>query len=134
MKARPAHDSLLLANPMDDEVAARPSHAPGRAEDGVSLAVQDVADRIFVIRGRRVMVDVDLATLYGVSPKRLNEQVKRNHARFPDDFMFQLTLEEARALLASRSQCATLKRGRNIKYAPYAFRSEERRVGKECRL
>ena len=106
---------------MDDEVAARPSHASGRAEDGVSLAVQDVADRIFVIRGRRVMVAVDLATLYGVSPKRLNEQVKRNHARFPDDFMFQLTLEEARTLLGSRSQCATLKRGWNIKYAPYAF-------------
>ena len=87
----------------------------------MSFAVQDVADRIFVIRGRRVMLDVDLATLYGVSPKRLNEQVKRNLARFPDDFMLQLTLEEARALWASRSHFATLKRGQNTKYAPHGF-------------
>ena len=67
------------------------------------------------------MLDADLARLYGVRPKRLNEQVKRNRARFPDDFMFQLTHEEAGMLLASRSQSATLKRGQNIKYAPYAF-------------
>ena len=67
------------------------------------------------------MLDADLARLYGVRPKRLNEQVKRNRARFPKDFMFQLTMEEARALLLSRSQVATLKRGQNIKRAPYAF-------------
>src|SRR5579864_124725 len=67
------------------------------------------------------MLDVDLATLYGVIPKRLNQQVKRNRARFPADFMFQLSVEEARGLLASRSQNATLNRGRNVKYAPYAF-------------
>jgi len=59
--------------------------------------------------------------VYGVAPKRLNEQVKRNQARFPDDFLFRLTLQEAQALLASRSQSATLKRGANVKYAPYAF-------------
>src|SRR4029077_6629448 len=75
----------------------------------------------FVIRGRRVMLDADLATLYGVIPKRLNQRVKRNRARFPADFMFQLSVEDARALLASRSQNATLKRGRNVKYAPFAF-------------
>ena len=67
------------------------------------------------------MLDFDLATVYGVSPKRLNEQVKRNRARFPVDFMFQLTLEEANALSGSRSQFATLNRGQNFKYAPYAF-------------
>ena len=67
------------------------------------------------------MLDADLAGLYGVTTKRLNEQVKRNPDRFPPDFMFQLTLEEARQLRDSRSQSATLKRGQNIKYAPYVF-------------
>ena len=88
---------------------------------GSAPAVREVADRIVVIRGRRLLLDVDLAALYGVSPKRLNEQVKRNRARFPEDFLIQLTLEEGRALMVSRSQFATLKRGRNLKYAPYAF-------------
>lgn len=64
------------------------------------------------------MLDKELAKLYGVSTKRLNEQVKRNVKRFPEDFMFQLTWEEAES---SRSQFATLKKGRNIKYLPYAF-------------
>ena len=86
-----------------------------------SATVDNAAARIVLIRGRRVMLDVDLARLYGVTVKRLNEQVKRNRARFPDDFLLQLTLEEAQALLASRSQFATLKRGQNIKYAPSAF-------------
>jgi hypothetical protein len=66
------------------------------------------------------MIDRDLAGLYGVPVKRLNEQVKRNTARFPDDFMFQLTLEEGKLLL-SRSQFATLNRGSNLKYRPFAF-------------
>lgn len=83
--------------------------------------IDEIQPRIIVLRGRRVMMDVDLAALYRVPPKRLNEQVKRNRARFPPDFMFQLTLEEAREWLASRSQNATLKRGHNIKHAPYAF-------------
>ena len=73
---------------------------------------------IVQIRGQKVMLGHDLAKLYGVSTKRLNEQVRRNLARFPEDFMFQLTAEEADA---SRSQIATLKRGQNIKYLPYAF-------------
>ena len=53
--------------------------------------------------------------------KRLNEQVKRNRDRFPEDFMFQVTLDEGKAILLSRSQIATLKRGQNIQYRPYAF-------------
>src|SRR5215212_9646820 len=79
-----------------------------------------VARRIHVIRGQKIMLDSDLAALYGVSPKRLNEQVKRNRHRFPRDFMFRLTGSEARAL---RSQIATLNggRGRHRKYTPYAF-------------
>ena len=65
------------------------------------------------------MLDADLAVLYGVSTKRLNEQVKRNRSRFPDDFMFQLTAEEVRSL---RSQFATSKQGRGgRRYAPLVF-------------
>jgi hypothetical protein len=80
-----------------------------------------VEQRILLIRGQKVILDSDLAELYGVTTKRLNEQVKRNLRRFPEDFMFRLTIAEARELLLSRSQIATLKRGQNIKYAPYAF-------------
>ena len=73
---------------------------------------------IKVIRGQQVMLDRDLATLYGVEVKRLNEQVKRNIKRFPKDFMFQLTKEEC-----LRSQIATLNegRGQHLKYMPYVF-------------
>jgi hypothetical protein len=73
---------------------------------------------IMALRGHRVLLDEDLAHLYGVPVKRLVEQVKRNRERFPDDFMMQLTAEELRSL---RSQSATLKRGQHRKYLPYAF-------------
>lgn len=76
---------------------------------------------IRAIRGQKVILADDLARLYGVPVKRLNEQVKRNRERFPGDFMFQLNRGEAEALLRSRSQIATLKRGQNIKYLPFAF-------------
>ncbi|MBO6026755.1 MAG: ORF6N domain-containing protein [Bacteroidales bacterium] len=80
----------------------------------------NIESLIHIIRGLQVMLDSDLAMLYGVETKRLNEQVKRNIDRFPADFMFQLTQDEA---IRSRSQNATLntKRGQNIKYLPYAF-------------
>ncbi|MDE6536585.1 MAG: ORF6N domain-containing protein [Muribaculaceae bacterium] len=77
-----------------------------------------VENLIHIIRGQQVMIDSDLARLYGVETKRLNEQVKRNIDRFPEDFMFQLTKSESEDL---RSQIATLKQGHNIKYQPYAF-------------
>jgi len=74
---------------------------------------------IILIRGHRVMLDADLAVLYGVTTKRLNEQVRRNRPRFPKDFMFQLTSEEGAFL---RSQIATSNKGRGgRRYAPYAF-------------
>ncbi len=75
---------------------------------------------IRVIRGQQVMLDADLAMLYGIETKALNQAVKRNLNRFPEDFMFQLTQDEA---ICSRSQIVTLKtkRGQNIKYLPYAF-------------
>ena len=83
--------------------------------------IERIEHRIYTVRGQRVMLDSDLAAVYGVTTKRLNEQVKRNRERFPADFGFQLTLGEVRELARSRSQFATLKRGQNIKYRPYAF-------------
>ena len=79
-----------------------------------------IEKRIFLFRGQRVMLDTDLAELYRVTTKRLNERVRRNIKRFPSDFMFQLTKEEEESL---RSQIATLKggRGQHRKYLPYVF-------------
>jgi hypothetical protein len=73
-----------------------------------------------MLRGQRVILDAELAALYGVETKRLNEQVRRNIERFPQDFMFQLNDQEQASL---RSQIATLKtgRGQHRKYAPFAF-------------
>ena len=85
------------------------------------VPTREIEHQIYDVRGHRVMLDVDLARIYSVAPKRLNEQVKRNRRRFPADFMFQLTVEEAGLL---RSQFATLEgqgRGRHRKYLPYAF-------------
>ncbi|MEW6041390.1 MAG: ORF6N domain-containing protein [Elusimicrobiota bacterium] len=82
------------------------------------VITESIEKKILVIRGRKVLLDRDIAELYGVPTKRLNEQVRRNSGRFPDDFMFQLTKEEADSL---RSQNATLKRGEHFKYLPYAF-------------
>ena len=77
-----------------------------------------ISDRIHVIRGQKVMLDRDLAELYGVETKQIKRQVRRNLGRFPEDFMFELTMEEAES---SRSQFGTLKQGANIKYVPMAF-------------
>jgi hypothetical protein len=84
------------------------------------VTVERIEGRIFTTRGCRVMVDSDLAELYGVPVKRLNEQVRRNADRFPPDFAFQMTREEYDSL---RSQFATLKRGRgrHRKYLPWVF-------------
>jgi len=86
----------------------------------MTLPVERIETRILTIRGYRVLLDADLAEMYGVPTSRLNEAVKRNLARFPEDFMFQLSQEEADSL---RSQFATLKtgRGKHRKYLPYAF-------------
>ena len=80
-----------------------------------------IAPLVHLIRHEKVILDADLAALYDVAPKALNQAVKRNLDRFPDDFMFRLTGEEAGAVRRSRSQTVTLKRGQNIKYLPYAF-------------
>ncbi len=113
-----------------------------------NITAQIIESKIFTIRNVQVMLDKDLAELYGVETKRINEQVKRNIERFPEEFCFQLTKEEVESLrsqivtlssmnetlrsqnatsntenISSRSQTATLNNGRgsNIKYLPYAF-------------
>lgn len=83
------------------------------------VPVESIQQQIYLIRGHRVMLDRDLADLYQVTTKRLNEQVKRNPYRFPEDFMFQLSHNEASSL---RSQIATSKKGRGgRRYLPYVF-------------
>jgi hypothetical protein len=77
-----------------------------------------IIDKIYLIRGKKVMFDKDLAELYGVETKALNRAVKRNIDRFPEDFMFQLSEQEAKIL---RYQFGTLEMGRYSKYHPLAF-------------
>ena len=84
------------------------------------IRIERIAASIRIIRGQKVMLDADLASLYGVETKVFNQAVRRNVERFPEDFMFQLTEAEAESL---RSQIVTLNagRGRHAKYAPLAF-------------
>ena len=74
-----------------------------------------------IVRGKRVILDSDLAGIYRIRTKVLNQAVKRNEKKFPSDFMFRLTQKETEDHELSRSQSVTLKRGSNIKYLPYAF-------------
>jgi hypothetical protein len=80
--------------------------------------MDSVERRILVIRGQRVMLDADLASLYGVATKTLNQQVRRNSYRFPGDFMFRLTAEERALAIAAASHLARLKYSPSL---PYAF-------------
>ncbi len=99
-----------------------------------TLPSESLDSRILSIRGQKVILDSDLADIYGVTTKRLNEQVKRNAKRFPSDFLFQLTRDEAMAAQHSRSQIATLdadknrsqiatgsQKHRDPRFLPYAF-------------
>jgi len=83
-----------------------------------TVSLERIAGAIVVLRGQRVLLDADLAGLYGVGTKVLNQAVRRNRARFPPDFMFQLTAEEAGGL---RSQSVTANRRGGRRTAPYAF-------------
>jgi hypothetical protein len=83
------------------------------------LAPPQIEHAILLIRVQRVMLDRDLAAMYGVTTGNLNKAVRRNLSRFPGDFMFQLTADEA-----SRFQFGILKKGMNIKYLPYVFTQE----------
>lgn len=89
------------------------------------ITTDDIRGKVYIIRGQQVMLDKDLAEIYGYEVKRLNEQVKRNISRFPEDFMFQLNREEIPEGF-SKSQFATLneksnRQGSNIKKMPFAF-------------
>jgi phage regulator Rha-like protein len=86
-----------------------------------ALDAVHIESLILTVRGERVILDSDLAALYGVETRVLNQAVKRNINKFPDDFMFQLTRDEAQLWRRSRSQSVILKRGSNIKYKPFAF-------------
>jgi hypothetical protein len=88
-----------------------------KEESNIPVLDEIITSKIYFIRGKNVMLDQDLAELYDVETKRLNEQVKRNHIRFPDDFIFQLNNEEFNNL---RSQIATSSWG-GRRTNPYAF-------------
>jgi hypothetical protein len=83
-------------------------------------APEDRLDRlILLVRGHKVILDADLAALYGVTTKALKQAVRRHRDRFPGDFMFELTWEEAERFI--RSQSVTLNQGQHLKYRPFAF-------------
>ena len=83
------------------------------------IPTEKITNKIYLIRNEKVLLDADLAKLYSVETRVLKQAIRRNKDRFPDDFMFQLTLDEWKAL---RSQTVTLKkRGQHSKYPPYAF-------------
>ena len=82
------------------------------------LIGDEIAHKIKIIRGKKVLLSYDLAEIYQVEHKRFNEQVKRNMDRFPENYMFQLSEKENESL---RSHFATLKKGQHQKYPPYAF-------------
>lgn len=82
------------------------------------VPAERIESKILLIRGEKIMLDRDLAELYGVETKMLKRAVKRNNKRFPEDFMFELTKEEYQVL---RYHFGTLKRGEHSKYLPYAF-------------
>ena len=87
---------------------------------GGLVPLERIESRILLVRGMKVMMDADLAQLYAVPTKRLNEQVKRNAERFPQDFVFRLTPEEVQAL--NRSHIATgSQKHRDPRFAPFAF-------------
>ena len=88
--------------------------------DQLAIPVELIERRIYLIRGQKVMLDAGLAELYQVTTKRLNEAVKRNRDRFPGDFMFQLTLEEADSLRSqfATSNCCTLPSTNESKSPP----------------
>ena len=90
-----------------------------KGSQGAALMPQErIESKILLIRGKKVMLDRDLAKLYEVTTGNLNKAVKRNIMRFPEDFMFQLTKDEDAAL---RFQFGSLKRGQHPKYLPYVF-------------
>ncbi len=102
------------------DAALRSLRSPGEGTVPTDSIVR-VESLIVILRRQRVILAADLAGVYGVATRALGQAVKRNAARFPDDFVFRLTPDEAREIQASRSQSVILKRGQNVKYLPLAF-------------
>jgi hypothetical protein len=86
--------------------------------DSTTVPIETV---IIMVRAQRVILASDLARIYGVETRVLNQAVKRNIDKFPEDFVFRLTRPEAKEIASSRSQSVTLKRGQNVKYLPFVF-------------
>ena len=98
-----------------------------RTDSGATVRVERITQAILLLRGERVILDAELAALYGVTTKRLNEQVKRNTQRFPEDFMFRLSRTETETL--NRSQIATgTEKHRNPRFPPFVFTELERKL------
>ena len=87
-------------------------------EKEIARQIENITGLIHYFRGEKVILDFDLAKLYGMEVKRLKESVRRNLKRFPSDFLFELTRDE---FISLRSQIATLKRGQHSKFLPFAF-------------
>jgi hypothetical protein len=104
----------------NDDPRNNPEPRMTKSKGTALVPVESITHSILIVRGQRVIVDRDLAGIYGVETRTLNQAVKRNAERFPEDFRFQLTAEEA---YVSRSQPVILKpgRGHNLKFLPYAF-------------
>jgi hypothetical protein len=97
-------------------------------KDTLIVLVEQVQSKILFLRGEKVIVDSDLAALYGVPTKRLDEQIKRNHERFPPDFMFQLTKAEKYEVVAN---CDHLQKLKFSPVLPYAFTRKRQDQAKE---
>lgn len=82
------------------------------------IPIERIADQIHTVRGKRVMLDADLARLYGVATRRLNEQVRRNADRFPDDFAFQLTNQELASLMSQNATSSDARRSHGGRRKP----------------
>ena len=109
---------------LDSESAVRHSGRMAKAQPQSVIPIERIAAQIYLMRGQKVMLDTDLATLYGVETRVLNQAVTRNDERFPDDFMFRLSWDEYESL---RSQNVMLEgggRGQHRKFTPRAFTQE----------
>ena len=118
--AKKTHSGKIDSEPVancDQLVEVKPSGVPSTKGE-IVISQHDIEDLIVTIRGKQVLIDRDLAFIYGIETKRLNEQVKRNSARFPERYRFQLTKDEMRELVANFDRFKTLKHSTN---PPSAF-------------
>jgi hypothetical protein len=99
----------------------RKTTTSSRKPSATLVAIEAIASRILLLRAQRIILDADLAALYGVTTKRLNEQVQRNAERFPDDFIFQLTNQELAILKSQFATSSSPAAWGGRRYAPYAF-------------